>query len=69
MNKPEFINQVKEVVMNSNLKYSPTDIKVFFHELKDSFHRNGTITDSQVEKWILTKRELNSIMKLTKDKK
>ena len=69
MNKPEFINQIKEAVMNSKLLYAPTDVRVFFHELKDSFHMNGTITDSQVEKWILTKRELNSIMKLTKDKK
>ena len=70
MNKKEFTKIVEKQISNSKLQYSKTDIRVFFHELKDSYHRDGSITDNQVQNWVLIEQDLNRLYKskMNKDK-
>ena len=70
MKKQEFMNIIEQQIAQSKLPYSKTDIRVFFHELKDSYHRDGSITNSQIQNWVLTEQDLNRLYKakMKKDK-
>ena len=41
-------------------------IRMLFNNHKDSKHKDGTLTDNQVDSWILTDRELNKCLTIAR---
>jgi len=59
MKKQEFINYLFTIV-DENKELFKNDVPALdyeFNVLKDSLHKDGVITDNQVQNWILTKKE------------
>lgn len=63
MRKEEFIKTMLDVIKDGVIDYNKSDIRFLFNDLKDSYHRDGLITDSQVQNWILTDKELTMLYK------
>lgn len=70
MLKSVFINHLKEEIYHSSYNYNNDipAINMLFNDTKDMLHKDGHITDSQVNNWILTNRELNSLLNTAKGK-
>ena len=68
MKKTEFIDQLKEIVKSNKeaFKNDKPAIRETMHILKDTLHRAGILTDSQVQNWILTDRELKQLLNIAK---
>ena len=65
MLKSEFIYHLQEVIFYSKYNYrnDKPAIRQLFNGTKDAMGKDGVITDSQVNNWILTDRELNKLSK------
>ena len=63
MRKADFIANIKGIVKSGCIDYNKSDIRFLFNDYKDILHRDGAITNNQAQNWILTQRELNSILK------
>ena len=63
MRKADFIANIKGIVKSGCIDYNQSDIRFLFNDYKDILHRDGAITNNQVQNWILTQRELKSILK------
>ena len=68
MKKIEFIEILKSHISENkeSFKNDKVAICTYFNDLKDMYHKDSEITDSQIFSWILTNRELNSILKMCK---
>ena len=68
MTKKNYIELIKELVCEepSLFRNDIPAINMLFNKTKDSLHKDGDITDNQVQNWILTYIELRSILHLLK---
>ena len=68
MNKNEFMELIHAIIAGSKntFKGDLPAIRMLFNDTKDMYHKNGDITDSQVQNWIMTKRELGKIKNILK---
>lgn len=66
MLKQEFIYHLKEEIFYSNYDYTNDKpaVRMLFNDHKDILYKDGHITESQVNNWILTDRELKSLTKI-----
>jgi hypothetical protein len=68
MFKKEFIESIEAVVNGSKnaFKNDKGAIRLLFSTMLDNYSRDGLVTDSQAQNWILTQRELNKLIKISK---
>jgi len=68
MLKNEFIEDLISIVANSKNIFSNDlpAIRMLFNDTKDKCHKEGVITDFQVQEWVLTDRELNKLVRVSK---
>jgi len=68
MKKQVFIDYLLEIVSENKEAFNNDKpaIRMLFNDVKDSLHKDSQITDMQAFNWILTDRELNKILKITK---
>jgi hypothetical protein len=68
MKKCEIIEMMETIVKYNKNVFSndKAAIRTEFHNVKDNLHRNNQITDNQVQNWILTDRELNKLLKISR---
>lgn len=68
MQKKEFIENITTVISGSKnvFKGDRSAIRELFCNMLDNYSKDGLITDSQANNWILTNSELNKLIKITK---
>lgn len=68
MLKREFIEMLESVVRGSTnvFKNDKAAIRQLFNDMSDSYCKDGILTDAQYSNWILTSRELNKLLKISK---
>jgi hypothetical protein len=68
MKKLEFIDQLKEIVKNDKKSFNNDKpaLRLLFSLEVDTLHRNGDLTGSQAQNWILTDTELKQLLNIAK---
>lgn len=68
MLKMEFIENIEAVIEGSKNVYKNDKgaIRFLFCSMLDNYSKDGLITDNQAQNWILTQRELNKLIKISK---
>ena len=68
MNKQEFMENIECVVKGSKEAFENDKpaIRLLFSSMIDNYSKDGLITDAQAQNWILTDRELNKLIKISK---
>lgn len=68
MQKKEFIENITTVISGSKnvFKGDTPAIRELFCTMLDNYSKDGLITDTQANNWILTNSELNKLIKITK---
>lgn len=68
MKKYEFMESIECVVRGSKEAFENDKpaIRLLFSSMIDNYSRDGLITDAQAKKWVLTDRELNKLIKVSR---
>lgn len=68
MLKLEFNENIEAVVRGSKNTFNNDKgaIRLLFSSMLDNYAKDGIITDTQANKWILTSKELNKLIKISK---
>lgn len=68
MKKYEFMENIECVIRGSKEAFENDKpaIRLLFSSMIDNYSRDGLITDAQAKKWVLTDRELNKLIKVSR---
>ena len=68
MTKGQYIDLLRELVAEEKHIFNGDKpaLRQFFNDTKDSLHKDGDITDIQVNNWILTDGELRMLLNVAK---
>ncbi len=68
MTKTQYIDYLRELIAEETSVFNGDKpaIRQLFNDTKDFMHKDETITDIQVENWILTDSELRMLLNVAK---
>lgn len=68
MCKKDFMESIECVIRGSKEAFENDKpaIRLLFSSMIDNYSKDGLITDAQAKKWVLTDRELNKLIKVSR---